>query len=185
MFQPQQLKINDLNFKDMTSNITTKIGVVKVTHPEKQFLHCVYEFKTNDGFSIIGQTDDGLIARTKKRLTKESEMSTIKKHLTKNKEASVRAVYEVEDSFYKDVCEQFLIYQKLKGYVEEYFKQQNINIKVDLDNISYYRDYPGCKEFVDERCGNKKLDRKESLRYYLAHKDEEGFDDIEKFKVEE
>ena len=169
----------------MNTNIETKVGVVKVTHPEKQFLHCVYEFKTKDDFSIIGQTDDGLIARTKKRLTKDSEMSTIKKHLAKNKEVSVSAVYEVEDSFYKDVCEQFLIYQKWKDCVEEYFKTQNINVKVDLDNISYYRDYPGCKEFVDERCGNKKLDRKESLRYYLAHKDEEGFHDIEEFKVEE
>ena len=145
-------------------------GDVKI-NIENEVYHCVYLTKTSDGFTIIGQTNDGLYSRTKHRLLKKKEFSIIKHHLISNKFLDVKCIFETEDDFTKNVVEQYLIVQQWENLIKKYNNENNKNLIVDFYNISSIRKEKGIKEFVDKMSGNSNLDHKEDLRYYLAHKE--------------
>ena len=164
-----------------TESYTIKgFGDVRINLPDNETYHCVYLTETSDGYKVIGQTDDGLYSRTKSRLSKKTEFSLFKQHLSSNKTLNVRCLCEHEDKLTKNIIEQYLIYLVWEKLANEYLELQGKkgSIKIDFYNIQKYRNEDGLKQYIDERCGNLTLDHKEDLRYYLAHKNK--FPHIEK-----
>ena len=152
------------------STINTKDCKLTLSFPEdKTYQNVVYRIVCPDGFTLVGTVgDEGLLARMRKRFTSK-EYNLFKPHIRSGKPIKVEVLVEsLTEETDRYIIEQLLILREINKYAKDFFGK---DCQITLFNMaSYFTD--GFKAYLKTRLGNRVLDHKNDLRYYLAHRED-------------